>query len=41
MASYVARGLTVKEAGEAMGLSKGQCSRVWNNLKTELGPQAR
>lgn len=41
MALLVADGLTIAQAGEAMGLTKGQTSRVWNNIKTGLGRQAR
>ena len=41
MADIVSRGRTVAEAGEQMGLTKGEASRTWNNIKAGLGAQAR
>lgn len=42
MAQLVADGLSVQEAGCAyLGLTRGQTSRVWMNIKRGLGEQAR
>lgn len=41
LAALVADGQKVNEAGERMGLSRGQTARVWANIKAELGGQAR
>jgi len=40
LAQLVADGTPLNEAGRAMGLTKGQTSRVWMNIKADLGEQA-
>lgn len=40
LADYLAKGLPLHEAGKAMGLTRGQTSRVWMNIKADLGEQA-
>lgn len=41
LAALVADGATVTKAGELLGLTKGQTSRVWQNVKRRMGGQAR
>ena len=41
LAALVADGVSITEAGERMGLTKGQTSRVWQNVKRRMGGQAR
>lgn len=41
MAQLVSDGMPLHEAGRKMRLSKGQTSRVWQNIKADLGDQAR
>lgn len=40
LAEMVANGTSVSDAGRVMGLTKGQTSRVWNNIKRTMGRQA-
>lgn len=40
LAQLVADGRTVAEAGQCLGVSKGQTSRLWQNIKNDLGWQA-
>lgn len=41
LADLVSRHYPVMEAGRAIGLTKGQTSRAWQNIKAALGEQAR
>lgn len=40
LAQLVADGLTVAQAGCALGMTKGEQSRSWANIKKALGAQA-
>lgn len=40
MAELIADGVPVFKAGETLGLTKGQTSRVWMNIRADLGAQA-
>lgn len=40
LAQLVADGMTVAEAGQSLGTTKGQTSRLWQNIKLDLGWQA-
>ena len=41
LAGLVADGLRLSVAGRQMGLTKGETSRVWQNIKQDLGAQAK
>jgi hypothetical protein len=41
LAGRVANGERVTIAGRNMGLTAGQTARIWANIKSELGDQAR
>lgn len=41
LAGLVADGAKVTPAGRSMGMTAGQTARVWANVKSELGSQAR
>jgi DNA-binding CsgD family transcriptional regulator len=40
MAQLVSNGASLAEAGMMMGITVGQASRLWQNIKAELGWQA-
>lgn len=40
MAEHVAEGDSIYAAGKKMGLTKGQTSRVWQGVVSEMGVQA-
>lgn len=40
-AELMANGATPKEAGISLGLTVGQTARTWQNIKRDLGSQAR
>jgi len=41
LALLVSEGMRLCDAGEMMGLTRGQTSRCWQRIKQELGEQAR
>ena len=40
MAQLVANGVGVIQAGERLGMTKGQAARCWANVRAGLGAQA-
>lgn len=40
VAELVANGSGVNDAGEQLGLTKGQTARLWAGIKADLGEQA-